>query len=110
MLCLTAALAFTFASCGGKASQAANFVTAANQNRVEGDDEASENEDTSSKNDSVSTVWVCYGTSAKAYHTRRYCDGLSNCKGSIREMTEQDAINKGRHLCHFCKDGTGFDD
>lgn len=59
-----------------------------------------------SGDDAASIVYVCTGPNAKAYHTDEDCKGLERCSDDIKEMTEQEAIDMGRHLCHYCNDGT----
>ena len=59
-----------------------------------------------SGDDAASIVYVCTGPSARAYHTNEGCKGLERCSDDIMEMTEQEAIDMGRHLCHYCQNGT----
>ena len=59
-----------------------------------------------SGDDASSIVYVCTGPSARAYHTNEGCKGLERCSDNIMEMTEQEAIDMGRHLCHYCQNGT----
>jgi hypothetical protein len=51
---------------------------------------------------SGNTVYICTGPYAEAYHNTTSCRGLSKCSGEIREVTEQEAINMGRHACGYC--------
>ncbi|MFT4696891.1 MAG: hypothetical protein ACI9SJ_000007 [Flavobacteriaceae bacterium] len=44
-------------------------------------------------------VYICTGKYSKKYHYTNKCRGLSNCKGSIKEVTLSDAKNFGRTLC-----------
>lgn len=91
-------LLFLLVSCGqkrpsqkeGEAGRASSFY---NSEYDEGDDASS-------------IVYVCDGPTAKAYHTDEDCKGLSRCSGDILEMTESEAIEMGRHLCHYCQNGT----
>lgn len=48
------------------------------------------------------TVYICDGPYAEAYHNTPDCTGLSNCSGSVLEVTEQEAIDMGRHPCEIC--------
>lgn len=48
-------------------------------------------------------VWICTGSSAYTYHSRRNCSGLSNCKGSIKQVTLEEAVKKyHRRPCKKC--------
>lgn len=48
------------------------------------------------------TVYICDGPYAEAYHNTPECTGLSSCSGSILEVTEQEAIDIGRRPCKIC--------
>ena len=51
----------------------------------------------------TSKVWICTGTGAYAYHNNRACSGLNNCKATIIQVTEKEAIEKwGRKKCKKC--------
>lgn len=47
-------------------------------------------------------VYICTGSYAKAYHTSKECDGLSNCKKEVKTVTLQEAEKMKRHGCHYC--------
>ena len=53
----------------------------------------------------TSTVYICDGPTASAYHTRRNCIGLTNCSGDISSVSLEEAHDMGRHLCHYCEEG-----
>ena len=50
---------------------------------------------------SNSTVIICHGKDAFAYHIR-FCRGLKNCEASTEEMSKDEAIELGRRPCGFC--------
>lgn len=51
----------------------------------------------------TSKVWICTGSGAYAYHNNRACSGLNNCKATIIQVTEKEAIEKwGRKKCKKC--------
>ena len=56
----------------------------------------------SSCGSSDSSVYICTGPYSKAYHKTADCMGLSRCSGDIEGVTESEAIDEGRHKCHFC--------
>ena len=57
----------------------------------------------SSEGQKNSKVWICTGSSAYAYHSRRNCSGLNSCKGSIRQVTLDEAVKKyHRKPCKKC--------
>lgn len=47
-------------------------------------------------------VYICTGPYSKAYHKTSDCMGLSRCSGDIEGITEDEAIDEGRHKCRFC--------
>ncbi|MCS6991519.1 MAG: hypothetical protein NZL95_06610 [Chitinophagales bacterium] len=47
-------------------------------------------------------VWLCEGNYATRYHRYRNCRGLSNCKGTVRQVSKKDAIAIGRTACGYC--------
>ena len=47
-------------------------------------------------------VYICTGTSATAYHASKTCRGLSSCKGSIKEITIDEAKAMKRKPCKIC--------
>lgn len=50
------------------------------------------------------SVYLCTGNYSIAYHIKRDCKGLNNCKAKIITVTYQDAVKKyGRKSCRFCK-------
>ena len=53
---------------------------------------------------SNSRVYICTGPYSKAYHKTSECMGLSRCSGDIEGVSEDEAIEEGRHKCHFCYD------
>ena len=53
-------------------------------------------------------VVVCTGQYAYAYHSTNNCPGLSNCKGNLYVVTQEDAIYKyGRKACCRCWQNVG---
>lgn len=52
---------------------------------------------------SQTKVYVCKGGYAYAYHQRKNCAGLKNCRATIVEMPENSAITTyKRRKCHKC--------
>jgi len=50
-----------------------------------------------------SKVWICTSSGAYAYHNNRGCSGLNNCRATIIQVSEQEAIEKwGRRKCKRC--------
>ena len=47
-------------------------------------------------------VYICTGSSSKCYHDDPDCYGLSNCGGSIKEISIEDAEDMGRRPCEIC--------
>ncbi len=47
----------------------------------------------------VNNVYICKGKYSEKYHYISNCRGLSNCKSSIKEVTQSEAENYGRTLC-----------
>lgn len=53
--------------------------------------------------DENSTVYVCMGQYAKAYHIDSNCKGLMNCKAEIKTMTLKEAMEDyNRTPCGYC--------
>ena len=48
-------------------------------------------------------VYICNTKNAVAYHFNRECQGLQKCKGTVSEVTEAAAQEKGLHSCGFEK-------
>ena len=48
------------------------------------------------------TVYICTGSSATTYHAIKTCRGLSACKGSIKELTKEQAESMKRRPCKIC--------
>ena len=44
-------------------------------------------------------VYICTGEYAKAYHAYRDCQGLGNCRASIKKTTKAEAERNGRVPC-----------
>ena len=44
-------------------------------------------------------VYICTGKYSKRYHLVKKCRGLSNCKGSIKNVSLAEAKTIGRTLC-----------
>ncbi len=50
-----------------------------------------------------STVWICVGGSAYAYHAKKSCRGLDNCTHTIKEVTQSEAESiYNRRACKVC--------
>jgi hypothetical protein len=47
-------------------------------------------------------VYICTGSSSKRYHSKKNCRGLSNCGGTIKELTIEQAEKQGRTPCKIC--------
>jgi hypothetical protein len=47
-------------------------------------------------------VYICTGSSSKRYHEKKNCRGLSNCGGTIKELTIEQAEKQGRTPCKIC--------
>jgi len=46
------------------------------------------------------TVYICNSKNSKAYHLKRDCFALKNCKSEIKAVSKTDAVNTyGRKLC-----------
>ena len=57
----------------------------------------------SDTNQGTSYVWICTGPGAVAYHSKRNCGGLNNCRDDIISVTLHDAITKWRRReCRRC--------
>lgn len=51
----------------------------------------------------TSNVYVCKGGYAYAYHSKRNCIGLYNCRATIVQMSESEAKTKyKRRRCSKC--------
>jgi hypothetical protein len=48
-----------------------------------------------------SSVYICDSSTAKKYHLRNDCQGLSKCTHRIIEITLQDAKKRKFELCKF---------
>jgi len=44
-------------------------------------------------------VYICNSTTAKKYHYKENCRGLSSCKKEIKEISLETAKELGRTLC-----------
>lgn len=56
-----------------------------------------------SKDQDSAYVWICTGPGAVAYHSKRNCGGLNNCKDDIVKVTLHDAITDWhRRPCRRC--------
>jgi hypothetical protein len=51
---------------------------------------------------SVEKVVICGGAYSKKYHKNSTCNGLTNCKGGLYEVSKSEALNKGRTACSIC--------
>ena len=49
-----------------------------------------------------SSVYICTGQYAKAYHKSRNCRGLGNCRGDIKQVSIEEAKRMGRTPCGYC--------
>ncbi len=47
-------------------------------------------------------VYICTGSSSARYHSHKSCRGLSNCGGSIKEISLEEAQRMGRTPCRIC--------
>ena len=47
-------------------------------------------------------VYICTGGSSTRYHSTKHCKGLGNCRGTIREVSEDQAKRMGRTPCKIC--------
>lgn len=47
-------------------------------------------------------VIVCTGKYSKRYHSSVLCKGIKNCKGSIKMITLNKAIESGKTACGYC--------
>jgi hypothetical protein len=56
----------------------------------------------SNKEQSSAQVYICTGTSAKSYHAKSNCHGISSCKGTIKKVSLADAKKMGRRACKIC--------
>lgn len=53
-------------------------------------------------NNRQTTVYICNGPKAYAYHSSSYCSGLNNCSTQIYAISLSDALNRGRRACQKC--------
>jgi len=45
-------------------------------------------------------VWICVSEGAYAYHYKKDCRGIKNCKHDIKEVTLEEAFKRGKKkLC-----------
>lgn len=51
---------------------------------------------------SGTSVYICTGTGAYCYHSRRSCRGLNNCQASIKKVSLDVAKSKHRRPCDIC--------
>ncbi len=49
-----------------------------------------------------SSVYICTGQYATAYHRNKNCSGLGNCKGEIKQVSLEYAKQKRRTPCKTC--------
>lgn len=54
------------------------------------------------KEQSSAQVYICTGTSAKAYHAKPNCSGIRGCKGAVKKVTIVEAKKMGRNACKIC--------
>lgn len=47
-------------------------------------------------------VYICTGSSSKAYHRTSYCRGLNNCRASVKAVSKATAVQMGRVPCKIC--------
>lgn len=47
-------------------------------------------------------VYICTGPKSVAYHLSTRCRGLDRCSASIKMVSQQYAIDKGRRGCKLC--------
>ena len=57
------------------------------------------------KPEDVSTVYICTGPNAKAYHSTDQCHSLSNCSDEIKQVGI-DVVSLSREPCDQCFDKT----
>lgn len=48
------------------------------------------------------TVYICTGENSTKYHKSKDCSGLRNCKGSIKQISLEQAKKMGRTPCKKC--------
>lgn len=49
-----------------------------------------------------SSVYICTGQYAKAYHKNKNCRGLGNCRGDIKQVSIEETMRMGRIPCESC--------
>lgn len=49
-----------------------------------------------------SSVFICTGRYAKAYHKNSECRGILSCKSDIKELSKDEAIKMSRTPCGYC--------
>lgn len=54
-------------------------------------------------NSAETVVFLCDSTGARRYHLRRDCRGLKNCNYQLREVTINEAREKGKTRCGWEK-------
>lgn len=54
------------------------------------------------KEQSSVQVYICTGASAKAYHAKSNCRGISGCKGTVKKVSLAEAKKMGRSACKIC--------
>jgi len=47
----------------------------------------------------VKNVYICNSTTSSKYHLKKNCRGLNACKKPTKEITLEDARERGRTLC-----------
>ena len=47
-------------------------------------------------------VCICTGRSSKCFHDDPDCRGLSNCGGTVKEVSKENAEDMGRRPCRIC--------
>lgn len=47
-------------------------------------------------------VYICTGKYSTTYHAYKSCRGLNNCKGVVKEVAIDKAIQMGRRACKVC--------
>ena len=47
-------------------------------------------------------VYICTGRSSKCFHDDPDCRGLSNCGGTVKEVSKEYAEDMGRRPCRIC--------
>jgi hypothetical protein len=98
LLFIALSVAITFLPCDGKSivnevdascDCCCAFVDCCDEDCCEGDNVES-------------SVYICTGQYAKAYHKSRNCRGLGNCRGDIKQVSIEEAKRMGRTPCGYC--------